>query len=308
MSNNSETFNFVYSVTDDDGRFSIDNSDPVATGVTVTTDPVLSHHPHFSIDGYLGANDHFYPDQTEQLAFVTRARDASGDQGFIARDSTGHYFFFTQDEFTGTHDHLHKEPGGEHICFMPGTRISTPGGETPVEALAIGDLVLTSEGKSVAVRWIGRQTVSRLFTDELRLPVCVKAGAFADAVPSRDLHVSPDHALFVDGVLAHAGSLINGTSIVRSLEVPPVFTYFHVEVDGHALILAENTPAETFIDNVSRMSFDNWREHEALESGGAPMVEMAYPRAKAYRQVPRAIHDRLAERGAALCGARSAAA
>ena len=56
------------------------------------------------------------------------------------------------------------------------------------------------------------------------------------------------------------------------------------------------------------MNFDNWHEHEALEPTRAPNVEMAYPRAKAYRQVPRAIHDRLAERGAALYGAQSAAA
>lgn len=307
MSNNSETFGFVYSVTDDDGRFSINNSDPVATGVTVTTESVLTHQPHFSINGYLGS-DQFFPGQTEQLAFVTKASDGSGGQGFIARNSTGHYFFFTQDHFHGHNDHLHKEHGGEHICFMPGTRIRTPAGETPVEALAIGDLVTTCDGKAAAVRWIGRQTVSRLFTDELRLPVCVKAGAFAEAVPSRDLYLSPDHAVFVDGVLAHAGSLINGASIVRSLNVPLVFTYYHIEVDGHALILAENTPAETFIDNVSRMSFDNWREREELGLDESPLGEMAYPRAKAYRQVPRAIHDRLAERGMALYGASSAAA
>jgi hypothetical protein len=307
MSDNSETFNNVYSVTDDDGRFSINNSNPVATDVTVTTESILSHHPHFMINGYIGT-DQFYPGQTEELAFVSKARDDSGDQGFIARDSTGHYFFFTQGEFSGDHFHLHKEHGGEHICFMPGTRITTPSGETPVEALAVGDLVTTSDGEAVAVRWIGRQTVSRLFTDELRLPVCVKAGAFADAVPSRDLHLSPDHALFVDGVLAHAGSLVNGVSIVRSPGVPPTFTYYHVEVDGHALILAENTPAETFIDNVSRMNFDNWREREALERGDATIAEMPYPRAKAWRQVPRAIHERLAARGAALGGARSAAA
>jgi hypothetical protein len=308
MSKNSETFGFVYSVTDNDGRFTIGSSAPVATGVTVTTEPVLSHHPHFSIDGYLEANGQFDPYEKEQLAFVSRADDGSGDQGFIARDSTGHYFFFTQDQLAGSDITLHREHGGEHICFMPGTRIATPAGETPVETLAIGDLVLTSDGAAVAVRWIGRQTISRLFTDELRLPVCVKAGAFADAVPRRDLHLSPDHALLVDGVLAHAGSLVNDVSIVRSPDLPTVFTYYHIEVASHALILAENTPAETFIDNVSRMNFDNWREHEALAPSGAPSVEMAYPRAKAHRQVPRAIHDRLAERGAALHGAQSAAA
>jgi len=31
-----------------------------------------------------------------------------------------------------------------------------------------------------------------------------------------------------------------------------------------SLILAENTPAETFVDNVDRLHFDNWAEYEAL--------------------------------------------
>jgi len=41
-------------------------------------------------------------------------------------------------------------------------------------------------------------------------------------------------------------------------------TYYHVEVDDHSLILAESMPAETFVDNVDCLAFDNWREHEAL--------------------------------------------
>lgn len=31
------------------------------------------------------------------------------------------------------------------VCFLAGTRIATPEGETPVETLAIGDLVLTAD-------------------------------------------------------------------------------------------------------------------------------------------------------------------
>jgi hypothetical protein len=71
-----------------------------------------------------------------------------------------------------------------------------------------------------------------------------------------------------------------------------------VELDDHSLILAENTPAEIFIDNVDRLAFDNWRKHEALYPEGKPIVEMTYPRAKAHRQVPRAIREQLAERAA----------
>ena len=240
---------------------------------------------------------------------MSRATNSAGDQGFIAKDSQGHYFFFTQDDLTGQHHHsLQLEHGGEHLCFMPGTRIRTPSGETHVEALAIGDLVVTSDGKAARVRWIGRQTVVRLFVNETQLPVRVSAGALAAGVPSRDLHLSPDHALFIDGALIQAGSLVNGTSIVRSPNVPAVFTYYHIEVDGHALIFAEDALAETFVDNVDRTNFDNWREREALELDQDGAAELPYARAKARRQVPVATRKRLAERAQALSGAVSVAA
>ena len=90
---------------------------------------------------------------------------------------------------------------------------------------------------------------------------------------------------------------------MRETNVPERFTYYHVELADHSLILAENTPAETFIDNVDRMAFDNWDEHEALRNAGdMQLVEMSYPRAKAYRQVPRATRDRLARRAEARNG------
>jgi hypothetical protein len=36
------------------------------------------------------------------------------------------------------------------------------------------------------------------------------------------------------------------------------------------------------------MGFDNWAEYQALYPDGKAIVEMPYPRAEAYRQVPRA--------------------
>jgi hypothetical protein len=102
--------------------------------------------------------------------------------------------------------------------------------------------------------------------------------------------------------------LVNGTSIVRESNVPNTFTYYHIETDDHSLILAENTPAETFVDNIDHMAFDNWNEYQALYPEGKPIVEMSYPRAKSYRQVPQAIRARLADRGLALYGHRTASA
>jgi len=84
--------------------------------------------------------------------------------------------------------------------------------------------------------------------------------------------------------------------------VPETFTYYHVELDDHSLILAENTPSETFVDNVDRLAFDNWEEHEALYPHGKAIAEMLCPRAKAHRQVPRAIREQLAVRGLHLFG------
>ena len=78
---------------------------------------------------------------------------------------------------------------------------------------------------------------------------------------------------------------------MRETNVPMTYTYYHVELDDHALLLAEGVPAETFVDNVDRMGFDNWQEHEALYPGGKPVAEMAYPRAKAHRQGQSSVHS-----------------
>ena len=64
------------------------------------------------------------------------------------------------------------------------------------------------------------------------------------------------------------------------------------------MLLAEGAATESFVDNVDRMSFINWAEHEALGSL-APIEEMDYPRAKSHRQVPLAVQVLLAGRLAA---------
>jgi Hint domain len=198
--------------------------------------------------------------------------------------------------------------GYDLSCFLAGTYIRTPDGELAIEELSRGDLVMTADGRFAPVAWIGRRSVRKAFADPQRvLPIRIKANALGDQVPSRDLLLSPDHAILVDDVLIQAGALPNMTSIVRETNVAETFTYYHVELDDHSLIFAENTPAETFIDNVDRLAFDNWDEHCELYPEGKPIVEMPYPRAKAHRQVPRSIRERLAAR-AALFKPRGAAA
>ncbi len=191
---------------------------------------------------------------------------------------------------------------GTLTCYLEGTRIAVSSTDAAlVETLKAGELVLTDDGRQVPVLWVGYQTVSRAFADPLRAyPIRIKAGALGDTLPERDLLVSACHAILVDGVLVQAGALINGVSIVRETALPASFVYYHVELDDHSLILAEGVATETFIDNASRMSFDNWNEHETLFPEGREMTEMVYPRVTSARQLPASIRRRLEDRAGAI--------
>jgi Hint domain len=216
-----------------------------------------------------------------------------------------------RDQFAD-HEHHHDDHHHHHhddcVCFMGGTRILTPSGEVNVEDLRRGDLVLTLDGSAAPVRWIGRQAVTNTFAVEATLPVRIKAGALDVNVPSRDLLVSDRHALLVDGILIQAGALMNGATVSRERDAPNHFVYYHVELDNHSLILADNTPAETFIDNVDRERFDNWHEYQALYPTGKSIEEMPLPRAKSARQVPGVVRARLATRTLELLGSAADAA
>jgi hypothetical protein len=188
-------------------------------------------------------------------------------------------------------------------CFLTGTHIQTPAGEANVETLKIGDEILAADGSIRAVRWVGINTISSRFADPLRfMPIRIKAGALGDALPVRDLLVSPDHAMFVDGVLIHASALVNGLTILREQNMPETFVYYHVEVEDHALILSEGAASESFVDNADRMAFDNWAEHVALYGDTTSISEMDYPRAQSARQVPAAIRARLSDRADRMLG------
>jgi len=147
---------------------------------------------------------------------------------------------------------------GAAPCFARGTRILTERGEIPVEALREGDLVPTlTAPAALRVLWIGHRTV-----DPARhprpwdvMPVRVRAGAFGPGLPRRDLILSPDHAVFVAGALIPIRYLLNGATIVQ--EAAAAVTYFHVELERHAVLQAEGLPAESFLDTGNRGAFAN---------------------------------------------------
>ena len=229
---------------------------------------------------------------------TTQTFVGSFDGGIVVLDAVGKYTFLFNTSTLQTNDAFVVSTDPFTVCFLAGTRIATPGGESAIEDLTIGDLVVTSDGRTAPVRWIGVQSVVTVFADRLRtVPVRIMAGALGDGLPARDLFISPDHALMLDGVLVQAGALVDDTTISRMTNVPERFTYYHVELEDHALILAEGVPAETFVDNVTRRRFDNFAQYEAFYGkADATITEMDVPRVKSARQLPAALRDRLVAR------------
>lgn len=141
-------------------------------------------------------------------------------------------------------------------CFAGGTEIMTARGPIAVEALREGEHVMTASGRLAPVAWIGHRRVDlrrHVRPDEV-MPVRVLAGALGDGVPARDLLLSPDHAVLVDGYLVPVRYLVNGQSIVQ--ERREAVTYWHVELDRHDLVLAEGAACESYLDTGNRDAFE----------------------------------------------------
>ncbi|TNF23437.1 MAG: Hint domain-containing protein [Rhodobacteraceae bacterium] len=177
-------------------------------------------------------------------------------------------------------------------CFLGDTRIATQDGATPVQDLRAGDMVQTADGRFVKVLWLGEMTIDTALMHPARVnPICITAGALGGGLPLRDLHVSPDHAIEIDGTLYNAGALVNGETIHQVARMPREgFTYYHVETEAHELLLAEGVAAESYIDYAGRDSFDN-----APAGEGRVIAEMPLPRVSARRLVPETLIARLAQ-------------
>jgi hypothetical protein len=143
----------------------------------------------------------------------------------------------------------------EATCFAKGTRISTSSGMVCVEDLKIADLVHCHFAGIVPVLWTGyRRLNCKSHPDPRKVwPVRVKVGAFGEALPHRDLWLSPNHAVFVDDILVPIKHLINGTT-VKQVPVDEI-TYYHIELSQHDVLLAEGLPAESYLDTGQRSEF-----------------------------------------------------
>lgn len=215
---------------------------------------------------------------------------------------SGQFFFLTNEDYAQGDPLPTLTATDTYVaCFLTGALVATPGAEVAVEALAIGDLVLTADGAAVPVKWIGRRQVAARFAPADRGPLVIARGALSgvfdgEVRPARDLKLTADHALRLGGVLVQAGALLNGTTVRRMTmaETGERYVLWHIETADHAVIVVDGCPAETFIDTVSRRAFDNHADYTALY-GDEPvaMVELDLPRAQSPRQIPPALRAAL---------------
>lgn len=141
-------------------------------------------------------------------------------------------------------------------CFTPGTAIVTDRGAVPVERLRPGDKVVTRDNGLRRIYWVGRRDVTyrELAVEEELVPVVVRAGAFGDGVPLRDMVVSPSHRFLVapdqaflameEESLVAVRHLVGGRGVARAQSLG--VSYIHLLCDAHQVILADGVWTETF--------------------------------------------------------------
>lgn len=197
--------------------------------------------------------------------------DLRGEEIVVITTQDGQRFFFLTNGTTSFAT-MDSFPNGAHaiesidstsdvlVCFMRGTRILTPQGEVPVEALTVGDQVINADGNKVTLRWISSRKLSSL---DLMLqpkfrPVCILRGSLGQHQPTTDLWVSPWHRVVVGGY-----------------DVELMYSQDQVFVAAKHLVNAVVGPAETYIDEVEyiHLLFD---QHEVIFANGLA-TESLYP-------------------------------
>ena len=145
-------------------------------------------------------------------------------------------------------------------CFAAGTRIMTLDSnyapvECVVEALKVGDMLYNPEADGRGEEIIAVGYGKAHSEDGEATGIKIKANTFRRNVPNRDLLVTPEHCIVLEGNLIPARLLVNGSTIK---EVFYDFTYVHVLTKNHAIILAELCGTETLLNTHEATVMDKW--------------------------------------------------
>lgn len=229
-----------------------------ATGLDVNTLDIEYTPAEYSHLTFVGADSVEYDQFGGSLTF----RDIEGN--VVGEASISRQIFYPNEPDYIDPQKLQIDGGTVYYaCYLKGTHIATPYGETKVEELKAGDTVLTVSGGITKVKWLGYRTLfkNRIPEKDAKraFPILFKKDCIANNVPHRDLIMSPGHHVSFDGNLVSAMNLVNGKSIVQLLDMDS-FQYFHVELEQFDILLAEGVPAESYVDTGNRKMFQNAHE------------------------------------------------
>ncbi len=135
------------------------------------------------------------------------------------------------------------------ICYAHGTMIDTPHGPTPIQSLAIGDLVLTADHGAQPLLWTGcRSVLSVGLCAAIRIPGHLLRGR-------SDLLVSRQHRILVEGsaVELACGTVSGFMPAIRLVEAGLAeivhgreVAYYHIGLARHEVIWANGIASESY--------------------------------------------------------------
>lgn len=144
-------------------------------------------------------------------------------------------------------------------CLVAGTRIATPAGPRPVEALRPGDIVLTRDRGPRPLVWAGRRTAAGTgaFAPVRLLPGALGRHGLVE--------VSQQHRVLVSGwraelhfatgeVLVAARHLVNGRTVL--LAPRPQVSYVHLMFDRHEIVTTAGLASESFYPGAVALAGD----------------------------------------------------
>lgn len=207
------------------------------------------------------------PDPLEGKTVILIKIDANGDgilnasdpQYFFVADGSGTLTLMSNGWGGGSLTLLAVDdtPPPDPVCFRAGTAIATPSGARAVETLRPGDMVLTDDGRAVQLVWVGRShyTAAQLAANPALRPVRIPAHAIRPGMPERDLDLSPQHRIVIDGagcelmfgqprVLVVANHLVG--TLAHVVEDVASVTYVHLLLEEHEILPGNGLPSESF--------------------------------------------------------------
>jgi len=113
----------------------------------------------------------------------------------------------------------------------------------------------TPQSREVIWTGSGHCRIDRTLPDDLAgYPVCIRKDALGAGMPTRDLYVTAEHGLLLDGHFIPARMLVNGHSIFydKSREE---YAFYHFETKEHSVVVADGVLSESYLDTGNRAMF-----------------------------------------------------